>query len=300
MSEKDVVSWSAMISGYAQHECFLEALALFQEMQLQRVRPDETALNSHLTCLRHYFNPMIHKHKIEANIKHYGCMVDLLGCAGLLKEAEELIKSMPMAPDVATWGALLGACRNHHDNEMGEMLGRKLIQLQPGHDGFHRGVMAQHRVVKTPGCSMIEANGSVHEFLAGDKTHQEINDIKHMLDVVAAKLKIESYVLTTSEVSLDIDEEEKETALFRHSEKLAVAFGLITISLPTPIRVTKNLRICNDCHTVVKLISKAFDREIVQIVRAIKVSDYPMLQEAAPNFHNVLDWNSGSKKNLQE
>ncbi|XP_006586573.1 pentatricopeptide repeat-containing protein At3g62890-like [Glycine soja] len=138
---------------------------------------------------------------------------------------------------------------------------------------------------------MIEANGSVHEFLAGDKTHQEINDIKHMLDVVAAKLKIESYVLTTSEVSLDIDEEEKETALFRHSEKLAVAFGLITISLPTPIRVTKNLRICNDCHTVVKLISKAFDREIVQIVRAIKVSDYPMLQEAAPNFHNVLDWN---------
>ncbi|KHM99544.1 Pentatricopeptide repeat-containing protein [Glycine soja] len=229
MSEKDVVSWSAMISGYAQHECFLEALALFQEMQLQRVRPDETALVS------------------------------------LLKEAEELIKSMPMAPDVATWGALLGACRNHHDNEMGEMLGRKLIQLQPGHDGFH-----------TPGCSMIEANGSVHEFLAGDKTHQEINDIKHMLDVVAAKLKIESYVLTTSEVSLDIDEEEKETALFRHSEKLAVAFGLITISLPTPIRVTKNLRICNDCHTVVKLISKAFDREIV---------------EAAPNFHNVLDWN---------
>ena len=80
---------------------------------------------------------MNHKHKIEANIKHYGCMVDLLGCAGLLKEEEELIKSMPMAPDVATWGALLGACRNHHDNEMGEMLGRKLIQLQPGHDGFH-------------------------------------------------------------------------------------------------------------------------------------------------------------------
>ena len=123
--------------------------------------------------------------------------------------------------------------------------------------------MAQHRVVKTPGCSMIEANGTVHEFLAGDKTHPQINDIEHMLDVVAAKLKIEGYVPTTSEVSLDIDEEEKETALFRHSEKLAVAFGLITISLPTPIRVTKNLRICNDCHTVVKLISKAFDRDIV-------------------------------------
>jgi hypothetical protein len=84
-----------------------------------------------------------------------------------------------------------------------------------------------------------------------------------MLDEVAAKLKIEGYAPITSEVSLDIDEEEKETALFSHSEKLAVAFGLITIPPPAPIRIIKNLRICNDCHTVVKLISKAFDREIV-------------------------------------
>ncbi|QCE15619.1 structure-specific endonuclease subunit SLX1 [Vigna unguiculata] len=316
MPEKDVVSWSAMISGYAQHECFSEALALFQEMQLHGVRPNETALVSaisactHLAALdlgkwihayinknklqvntilsttlidmyvkcgcvenalevfyameekgvstwnaiilglamnglveqslnmfadmkksntlpneitfmgvlgacrhmglvdegRHYFSSMIHEHKIEPNIKHYGCMVDLFGRACFLKEAEELIESMPMAPDVATWGALLGACRKHHDHEMGE---------------------------------------------------------RHMLDEVAAKLKIEGYVPTTSEVSLDIDDEEKETALFRHSEKLAVAFGLITIAPPTPIRVMKNLRICNDCHTVVKLISKAFDREIV-------------------------------------
>ncbi|XP_027342167.1 pentatricopeptide repeat-containing protein At3g62890-like [Abrus precatorius] len=392
MPEKDVVSWSAMISGYAQHERFSQALALFQEMQVHGIRPDETVLVSVISactrlaaldlgkwihayisknklqvnvilgttlidmymkcgCVenalevfnameekgvstwnalilglamngsvkqsldmfadmkntrtvpneitfmgvlgacrhmglvdegRHYFSSMIHQHKIEPNIKHYGCMVDLLGRAGLLKEAEELIESMPMAPDVATWGALLGACRKHHDNEMGERVGRKLIQLQPDHDGFHvllsniyasrgnwgnvleiRGIMAQHGVVKTPGCSMIEANGIVHEFLAGDKTHPQINDIENMLDVVAAKLKIEGYVPTTSEVSLDIDEEEKETVLFRHSEKLAVAFGLITIAPPTPIRVMKNLRICNDCHTVVKLISKAFNREIV-------------------------------------
>ncbi|XP_047165270.1 pentatricopeptide repeat-containing protein At3g62890-like isoform X2 [Vigna umbellata] len=291
MEEKRVSTWNAIILGLAMNGLVEQSLSMFADMKKTKTLPNEITFMGVLGACRHmglvnegrhYFSSMIHEHKIEPNIKHYGCMVDLFGRAGLLKEAEELIESMPMAPDVATWGALLGACRKHHDNEMGERVGRKLIQLQPNHDGFHvllsniyaskghwgnvleiRGIMAQHGVVKTPGCSMIEANGIVHEFLAGDKTHPQISDIEHMLDEVSAKLKIEGYVPTTSEISLDIDDEEKETALFRHSEKLAVAFGLITIAPPTPIRVMKNLRICNDCHTVVKLISKAFDREIV-------------------------------------
>ena len=83
------------------------------------------------------------------------------------------------------------------------------------------------------------------------------------MDEMAKKLKIEGYAPETNEVSLDIDQEEKETSLFRHSEKLAIAFGLIAIILPTPIRIIKNLRICNDCHAAAKLISRAFDREIV-------------------------------------
>ena len=80
---------------------------------------------------------------------------------------------------------------------------------------------------------------------------------------MAKKLKMEGYVPETNEVSLDIDQEEKETSLIRHSEKLAIAFGLIAIIPPTPIRIIKNLRICNDCHAAAKLISRAFDREIV-------------------------------------
>ncbi|KAM1468138.1 hypothetical protein ACFX13_034003 [Malus domestica] len=84
-----------------------------------------------------------------------------------------------------------------------------------------------------------------------------------MLDEIAKRLKKEGYAPDTNEVSFDIDEEEKETALSRHSEKLAIAFGLIAISPPSPIRIMKNLRICNDCHMAAKLISKAFDRDIV-------------------------------------
>lgn len=110
---------------------------------------------------------------------------------------------------------------------------------------------------------MIEANGIIHEFLAGDRTHPQINEIDNMLDEMAKKLKLEGYAPDTLEVAFDIDQEEKETTLFRHSEKLAIAFGLITISPPNPIRIMKNLRICNDCHTAAKFISRAFDREIV-------------------------------------
>ncbi|CAN1784546.1 Putative pentatricopeptide repeat-containing protein At5g40405 [Linum perenne] len=121
---------------------------------------------------RRHFDSMVEDHGIKPTVKHYGCMVDL-----------QLIDSMPMAPDVSTWGALLGACTKYEDNVMGERVGRKLIEFQPDHDGFHvllsniyasrgdwndahevRGTMRKHRVVKMPGCSMIEANGIVHEF----------------------------------------------------------------------------------------------------------------------------------------
>lgn len=291
IEEKGVSTWNALILGLAMNGMVEKSLDTFADMKKAGALPNEITFMGVLGACRHmglvdegrrHFHSMIQEHKIEPNVKHYGCMVDLLGRAGMLKEAEELIESMPMAPDVATWGALLGACKKFSNNEMGERVGRKLIQLQPDHDGFHvllsniyaskgnwndvleiRGKMMQHGMVKTPGCSMIEANGIVHEFLAGDKTHPQINDIELMLDVVATKLKVEGYAPDTNEVSLDIDEEEKETALLRHSEKLAIAFGLINIPPPTPIRIIKNLRICNDCHTAAKLISRAFDRQIV-------------------------------------
>ncbi|XP_059652255.1 pentatricopeptide repeat-containing protein At3g62890-like [Cornus florida] len=291
MEERGVSSWNALIVGFAMNGLVERSLEMFSEMKNSGVLPNEITFVGVLGACRHmglvdegrhHFESMISTHMVEPNVKHYGCMVDLLGRAGLLKEAEELIDSMPMAPDAATWGALLGACKKHGDNEMGERIGRKLVELQPDHDGFHvllsniyaskgnwddvleiRETMMQHRVIKTPGCSMIEVNGVVHEFLAGDKTHPQINEIEEVLDEVAKRLKMLGYAPDTNEVFLDIDEEEKETNLFRHSEKLAIAFGLITTSPPTPIRIMKNLRICNDCHAAAKLISQAFNREIV-------------------------------------
>ncbi|KAK9139144.1 hypothetical protein Scep_008825 [Stephania cephalantha] len=291
MKEMGVSSWNAIIVGLAMNGLVEESLEKFSEMSNHGVAPNEITFMGVLGACRHvglvdegrgYFNSMVQIYKVEPNVKHYGCMVDLLGRAGLLEEAEELIGTMPMAPDVATWGALLGACKKHGDTKMGERVGRRLIELQPDHDGFHvllsniyaskgrwedvievRGIMRHQGVMKTPGCSLIEADGVVHEFLAGDTAHPLMEDIDRMLDEIAVRLKMHGYAPATNEVSLDIDEEEKETSLYRHSEKLAIAFGIISIKPPTPIRIMKNLRICEDCHAAAKAISKVFEREIV-------------------------------------
>lgn len=291
MEEKGVSTWNAAILGLAMNGLTERSLDLFLKMKNSSVKPNEITFMGVLGACRHmglvhegrsHFDSMVREFNVEPNVKHYGCMVDLLGRAGELKEAEELIQTMPVAPDVSTWGALLGACKKHGDNEMGERVGRKLIELRPDHDGFHvllsnmyasrgnwddvieiRGMMTENGVVKTPGCSMIEANGIVHEFLAGDRTHPQIHDIEKKLEEMGKRLKIEGYAPDMNEVFLEIDEEEKETSLFRHSEKLAVAFGLLYIAPPTPIRIMKNLRICNDCHRAFKVTSKAYDREIV-------------------------------------
>ncbi|XXG53915.1 hypothetical protein AAC387_Pa03g1927 [Persea americana] len=291
MEETGVSTWNAVIVGLAMNGLIEASLDKFSVMKNCGVMPNEITFMGVLGACRHvglveegrrHFDSMKQIHKIQPNVKHYGCMVDLLGRAGFLKEAEELIESMPMAPDVATWGALLGACKKHGDVEMGARIGRRLVELDPQHDGFHvllsniyaskgswdnvmeiREMMKRHGVAKTPGCSLIEANGVVHEFLAGDRTHPQTKEINHMLNEMARRLKMEGYEPDTKSVALDIDEEEKETALNRHSEKLAIAFGLVSISPPTPIRIMKNLRICIDCHTAAKFISKAFQREIV-------------------------------------
>lgn len=283
--------WNAMLSGFAIHGRSDEAIELFERMKKTNVLPDKVTFVSLLNACSHgrlveqgrlYFNSMRSVHGIDPEIEHYGCMVDLLGRAGLLKEAEEIISTMPMAPDTIIWGALLGACRIHGDIEMGKRIGKTINELEPKHVGCHvllaniysgsrrwsdaRDVRKRLEINngrKIPGCSSIELNGMFHQFLVGDRSHPQTKQIYSFLDEMTVKLKIAGYAPEVGEVLLDIDEEDKETALSRHSEKLAIAFGLISTSSGTPIRIVKNLRVCRDCHHATKFISKVYDREII-------------------------------------
>lgn len=291
MAEKSVVSWNSMISGFAIHGLGVEALQLFREMHANGFAPNEVTFVGVLSSCSHnglveegckYFNDMHQVYGVKPNIRHYGCMVDLLGRAGRLKEAMDIINDMPMEPNAVVWGALLASCRRHGDVELGEHAMKKLIQLEPESSGNYvllsnayavsgrwddsakvRAMMRGVGVVKEPGCSWVEGKNMVHEFVAGDKSHPKSEKIYELLDDLGERLKAAGYVPDTSSVLHDIEEEAKEELLGRHSEKLAIAFALISTEAKETIRVVKNLRVCRDCHNMTKYITKILGREIV-------------------------------------
>lgn len=229
-----------------------------------------------------YFYTMGRDFGIKPNAKHYACMVDLLGRCGRLDEAQKLMKNMPMEPDAATWGALLGASRIHGNTELGEKAAEVIFEMQPENAGMHvllsnlyaasgrwsdvgkmRLKMRDKGIKKVPGYSWIEFQNKVHTFSVGDPFHPEKEKIYAFLEELDLRLKKEGYVSLTKLVLHDVEEEEKEQMLRYHSERLAVAFGILFIPPSRPIRVMKNLRVCGDCHSVIKYISKIFDRLII-------------------------------------
>lgn len=292
VDNKDVFVWSAMIAGLAMHGHGRDAIDLFSKMQESNIRPNGVTFTNLLSACSHtglvkegqkFFKRMEPVYGIIPGVKHYACMVDMLGRAGHLEEAIELIKTMPMAPLASVWGALLGACKLHLNEEVAEQASARLLELEPWNHGAYvllsniyaklekwdkvaklRKRMRDVGLKKEPGCSSIEVDGSFHEFIVGDSTHPQSKRIYSKLNEVFEKIKLIGYEPNRSQVLQCVEEEDmQEQALHLHSEKLAIAFGLISLKKGQPIRVMKNLRVCGDCHTVAKLISKVYDKEIL-------------------------------------
>ncbi|KAF6147074.1 hypothetical protein GIB67_036793 [Kingdonia uniflora] len=290
--QKDVYVWSAMIAGLGMHGCGRDAINLFLRMQEFKVKPNAVTFTNLLTACSHsklvyegkyYFNRMVPVYGVSPQVKHYACMVDILGRAGLIDEAVTLIEKMPIVPGASVWGALLGSCRTHGNVDLAQHAFSSLIKLEPGNHGAYvilsnmhaklgnwdevsrlRKVMRDSRIKKEPGCSSIEINGLVHEFLVGDNSHPLNGRIYSKLEEIMLRLKSIGYMPNKSVLLQDVEEEDmKEHALYLHSEKLAIAYGLISTSPQAPLRIVKNLRVCGDCHLVAKLVSRVYDREIV-------------------------------------
>jgi len=292
MHVRDTQAWSAMIVAYATHGHGSKAISLFEEMRRARVKPDEITFLGLLYACSHsglveegcrYFYSMSNKYRIAPGIKHYGCMVDLLGRAGSLDEAYKLIDELPIKPTPILWRTLLSACGSHGNVELGKQVIERIFELDDSHGGdyvilsnlyakagrwedvdFVRKLMKDRGAVKIPGCSSIEVNNVVHEFFSGDGVNFVSTDLHRALDELVKELKMVGYVPDTSLVyHADMEDEDKEVTLRYHSEKLAISFGLLNTPPGTTIRVVKNLRVCGDCHSAAKLISSIFDRQIV-------------------------------------
>ncbi|CAH9105023.1 unnamed protein product [Cuscuta epithymum] len=292
---KSLVTWNTMIMALAVHGDGVKALDLFKRMTQEGAVPDSVSYLAALCACNHsgmveegmILYQSMEKHGVIKNMKHYGSMVDMLGRSGQLKEAYDIIVSMPMVPDVVLWKTLLGACKTYKALDMAEKAADKLIEmgsnscgdfvllsnLYAAHKkwtdvGRVRQAMKNWDVKKVPGFSYVEVNGLMYKFVNGDKNHLEWNAIYGKLNEVWFRISECGYVPETEYVLHDIEDEEKENALAYHSEKLAVAFALISTGDGTRICVNKNIRICGDCHIVMKLVSKVYGREIIVRDRA--------------------------------
>ncbi|XP_022967226.1 pentatricopeptide repeat-containing protein At5g48910-like [Cucurbita maxima] len=291
MAVRNVLTWTTLINGFAVHGRSREALAVFHSMRNSGVQPDYITFSSVLVACSHgglvkegrdIFETISKDYQMVPHLEHYGCMVDLLGRAGLLNEAYEFVERMPMKPNSIIWRTLLGACANHNNLDIAEKVKAKISELNSSHDGDFvllsnvygaagrwvektsvRSRMRSKRIGKEPGCSLINIDQATHEFVSGDDSHPQSEDITKFLSSIIGDLRNSGYTPRTENVLHDIDEEEREHSLSYHSEKLAVAFALLSLKDKKTIRIMKNLRICHDCHSFMKHISDMYERKII-------------------------------------
>ncbi|KAK7324868.1 hypothetical protein VNO77_28762 [Canavalia gladiata] len=289
--ERDLVSWNSMISGYAQHGQARKALEVYEEMQRQNLEVDAVTFVGVISACTHaglvdkgqnYFNVMINDHHINPTMEHYSCMIDLYSRAGMLQKAMDIINGMPFAPSATVWRTILAASRVHHSIELGQLAAEKIISLQPQDSAAYvllsnmyaaagnwqervnvRKLMDKRKVKKEPGYSWIEVKNKTYSFLAGDSSHPLSDQIYSKLSELNIRLRDVGYQPDTNYVFHDIEDEQKETILSHHSERLAIAFGLIATLPEIPIQIVKNLRVCGDCHNFIKLVSLVEQRYIV-------------------------------------
>ncbi|KAJ7558666.1 hypothetical protein O6H91_04G050500 [Diphasiastrum complanatum] len=291
MPSRDLISWNAMIGGYAMHGLAMQALRLFEQMGKQSVEMDCVTFLCLLSACSHaglvdeghylyeFMNPV---YEVSPNVSHCSCLVDLLGRAGCLGDAEDMINRLPCQPSVSMWMTLLGACRIHGNAKMGERIAKQALKLDPVSASSYvllsniyassgewdsranvQQLREERHVHKQQGRTWIELNNQVHTFVANDRMHPQILDIRAKLDDLFQQMKEEGYIPNTRFVLHDVEEEDKGASLLYHSEKLAIAFGLISTPPGTPLRIFKNLRVCGDCHTATKFISKIARRPVL-------------------------------------
>ncbi|XP_051122345.1 pentatricopeptide repeat-containing protein At4g33990 [Andrographis paniculata] len=291
MSRETSVPWNAVILCHGLHGNGETSVRLFNEMLSEGIEPDHVTFVSLLTGCSHsgfvdlgerYFRAMKKDYGIKPIMKHYGCMVDLYGRAGLLQKAIDFIEMMPVRPDATIWGAVLGACRIHGNVELGRKASDRLFEIDSSDVGYYvlmsnlyanlgrwdgadeMRLLARDRGLrKTPGWSSIELNSNVEIFFTGNQSHPQSAEIYKELAKLTAKMKSLGYFPDHSFVLQDVEDDEKENILTSHSERLAIMYGILNTPPKTMIRIYKNLRVCGDCHTVTKFISKITEREII-------------------------------------
>ncbi|XP_020574733.1 pentatricopeptide repeat-containing protein At5g39680 [Phalaenopsis equestris] len=288
---KNTITWNSMINGYSHNGFGRKALETFHEMLAEEVAPTYITFIGVLSACGHlglvdegfyYINHFMRNLGIIPGVEHHTCIVGLLCRAGRLDEADRYMRTTNSEWDLISWRTLLSACQLHKKFGLGRKVADFIFQLYPNDVGTYilmsnmyakgnrwdlvvqiRKLMREKCIKKEPGVSWIQFRNELHVFASEDNQHPLIDKIHRKLNELFDEIKAMGYVANTASFLHDVEEEYKECYLKFHSEKLAVVFGLISTSLGAPIYVIKNLRMCEDCHVVIKLFSKATNRKMV-------------------------------------
>ncbi|KAF6155760.1 hypothetical protein GIB67_007407 [Kingdonia uniflora] len=288
---RDTVAWNTMILANSMHGNGEEGLLLFQKMTNSGIKPNSVTFTGVLSGCSHsrlvdearlVFTSMKRDHRIDPDADHYACMVDVLSRSGRVEEAYEFIQKMPIDPTAGAWGALLGACRVYKNVELGRIAAEKLFEIEADNPGNYvllsnifvaaklwddaaniRKLMRDKGITKSPGFSWVQVKNRVYTFVAGDNSNEQSDEIYSYLEELGEKMRVAGFRPNTDYVLQDVDQEEKVEVLCNHSEKLAVAFGILNLNGGSTIRVFKNLRVCGDCHNAIKFMAKIVGVQII-------------------------------------
>ncbi|KAH7434045.1 hypothetical protein KP509_07G098300 [Ceratopteris richardii] len=291
MNDHDPSVWHSIIIAFADEGDGKKAVQLFEQMKTENVAPTSRTFVGILSGCSHaglvregcfYFETMRQDYGITPTQEHYGCMVDLLGRAAHLDAAEDFIEGSPLPPNGCMWSALLGACQKYGDVVRGKRAANGVIMCEPHNAApyillsrmyssegkFNEAqtllqAMAKLGLKKKPGRTLIEVNNTCYHFLANEGLLEDKDAALDLLENLTNQAKERGYAPNTRLVLDDVSEEVKQHILSHHSERMALAFGLLNSSPGTPLRMVKNLRICLDCHNFMKHISEIIGREIV-------------------------------------
>nr|AYM00772.1 pentatricopeptide repeat protein [Salvia miltiorrhiza] len=261
MLDRTMDSWHLMLNGYAANGLGDDGLALFEQMKTTGLPPNgETFLAVLEACANAdaieegfiYFDSMKTDYGISPGIEHYVGLLGVLGKSGHLAEAQGYIESLPFEPSAVFWEALMNYARIHGDIELEDHAEELLVSLDPS--------KAVTNKIPTPPkkhsrLNMLVGRNRILEF----RNPTLYKDDEKLM----AANQPQAYVPDTRYVLHDIDQEAKEQALLYHSERLAIAYGLISTPARQPLRIIKNLRVCGDCHNAIKIMSRVVGRELI-------------------------------------
>lgn len=282
MPKRNLTTWDTMITWLTKNGYAEDSIDLFTQFKKMGLKPDgQMFIGVFAACSMLgdidegilHFESMSKNYGIVPSLAHYISVVDIYGSIGHLHEAFQFIENMPVEPSGDVWETLMNLCRVHGNLELGDRCAELVEQLDPSrlNEQSKAGLIPvkpsdlakEKEKKKLANQNLLEVRSRVHEYRAGDTSHPDNDKIYALLRGLKSQMKEVGYIPETRFVLHDIDQEGKEEALLAHSERLAVAYGLISSSVRSPIRVIKNLRVCGDCHTALKIISKIVGRELI-------------------------------------